>query len=200
MVPLDELKEQHSGSRVRRNLVVAALVLFFVIPGLVFVLQPSSPPDEQVRLPDFELPLLQGGGTLSSDDLDGNPVVLNFFASWCLPCREEAPLLEDTYQEYRARGVRFVGVNLQDTETAGREFVEEFGITYPVVKDYDKVLAEDLGVTIGLPQTFFVDSSGLVSSQRSGEQVGSGQGGTASLGAIDRAELIDQIEALLEEQ
>ena len=200
MVPLDELKEQHDGSKARRNLLLAALVLVLVVPALFFLFQPAEQAPGRTRLPAFELPVLKGSGTLSRDDLAGKPTVLNFFASWCLPCREEAPLLEDTYREYRDRGVRFVGVNLMDTEEAAREFVAEYGVTYPVVKDYDKVLATELDVTIGLPVTFFVTPEGLVSSQKSGEQVGGGPGGTASLGAIERGELIRQVEALLEDE
>lgn len=197
MVPLDELKEHQTGSRMRRNLVVGTLALALVAVALYFLFQPVEKPTGPTRLPEFDLPLLRGNGTLSSADLRGEPTVLNYFASWCPPCREEAPLLEETYREYRDQGVRFVGVNMEDTEEAAREFVDEFGITYPVIKDYDKTLARELGVTIGLPQTFFVTPEGLISSQVSGEQVGGGGGPTVSLGAIERTELIEQIERLL---
>ncbi len=198
MVPLDELEEYSRGSRRRRYLILG-LVVVAAASLLIFVLQPVDENEEPARLPAFELPLLEGKGTLSADDLRGKPAVLNFFASWCVPCREEAPLFERTYKEYKRAGVQFVGVNLEDTEEAARDFVAEFGITYPVVKDYDKVLADELGVTIGLPQTFFVTSDLTVSSQESGERVGGGPGGTVSLGAIESEELHAQIEALLED-
>ena len=199
MVPLDELEEYSRRPRWRRYLVPGVIVLA-AAPALFFLLQPADDTPEIKRLPDFELPLLDGGGTLSSSDLRGRPAVLNFFASWCVPCREEAPLLEKTYKEYKQEGVQFVGVNLEDTEEAARDFVDEFGITYPVIKDYDKVLAEDLGATIGWPQTFFVTSDLRVSSQESGERVGEGPAGTVSLGAIEPEELRTQIESLLEEE
>lgn len=197
MVPLDELKEHHSDSRTRRKVLVGTVIVALVAGAVYFLFQPADEPSGPTRLPGFDLPLLAGNGTLSSDDLRGEPTVLNYFASWCLPCREEAPLLEQTYREYRDEGVRFVGVNMEDTEEAAREFVDEFGITYPVIKDYDKTLARELGVTIGLPQTFFVTPEGLISSQESGEQVGGGSGPIVSLGAIERDELIEQIERLL---
>ena len=198
MVPLDELKEHRPPSRVRRNFLVGVALAAVAAPVLYLLLQPADEPAGPTRLPGFELPLLEGNGTLSDNDLRGEPIVLNYFASWCVPCREEAPLLQETYREYRDEGIRFVGVNMEDTEEAARDFVDEFGVTYPIITDYDKTLARELGVTIGLPQTFFVTAEGLISSQESGEAVGGGNGRTVSLGAIERSELITEIEALLQ--
>src|SRR5688500_5297220 len=76
------------------------------------------------KAPDFSLPLV-GGGRLSSDDLKGGPVVVNFWASWCVPCREEAPILEAKWQEYRDQGVTVLGVNVQDSAGDATEFAEE---------------------------------------------------------------------------
>ena len=198
MVPVDELEDYPRESRLRRNLLIGAVVLAVLVAGF-FLLQPTRESEEPLRLPAFELPLLEGTGILSAADLRGKPVVLNFFASWCLPCRDEAPLLEKTYKEYSGRGVEFVGVNIQDTEENARNFVNEFGITYPVVTDYDKVLADELWKVEGLPQTFFVSADLTVEGQESGQEVDTGSGGAVSLGAIEREELVRQIEALLGE-
>jgi peroxiredoxin len=190
MVPTNELEGFKRSSTARRLAVwaVAALALAAVA---YLVLKPAA--DKEV--PDFDLPLL-GGGTLSSEALRGSPVVMNFFASWCAPCREEAPLLERTWRTYRD-DVRFVGVNIQDTERNARRFVREFGITYPVLRDEDQELARALDV-YGLPQTYFVDDDWKLLTTAERPRVGEGRGEVVQLGAISRRELVEQIEQLLE--
>ncbi len=190
MVPTNELEELHRAPQSRRVLVWAmALVLLGI--ALYFGLQTR----EQTNVPAFSLPLLSNDGELTSSQLRGQPVVLNFFASWCIPCREEAPLLEEMWQRYRDDGVRFVGVNVQDTRANARLFVEEFGITYPVVTDYDQDLAKDLNL-FGLPQTFFITRDWRFSSVQRGEALNE-TSGTQVLGAISERELRREIERLL---
>ena len=190
MVPpeeLDEAKKPKLGW-ILGGLAAAIALALFVVPA-----------EQPETVPDFELPLLLTDDVLSSESLRGHPVVLNFWASWCAPCREEAPLLEQTYQRFRDQGVRFVGVNIRDQEPNARRFVEDFGITFPVVRDEDQELARGLDV-YGLPQTFFIDADGRLASTTEAEgQEGTGQGGTIVLGAVDERELIEQIEQLLEE-
>jgi thiol-disulfide isomerase/thioredoxin len=152
---------------------------------------------ESRRGPEFELGLLSGG-TLSSADLEGSPVVLNVWASWCTPCREEAPVFERLWREYEDEGVRFVGVNTQDTEEGALDFVKDFGMTYPVVFDREQELVEQLDL-VGLPQTFFLDSDYEFEASSSQEQVGTGRG-TVVLGAMGEKELRDRIEGLLEDE
>ena len=125
----------------------------------------------------------------------GGYLALNFFASWCIPCRDEARVLEAGWRAHRDRGVRFVGVNIQDTRSNARRFVREFGITYPVVSDYRRTLADALGV-YGLPQTFFVDAGWRIASHEAGDETGR-RAGTTTLGAITRAELERNIASLL---
>jgi cytochrome c biogenesis protein CcmG/thiol:disulfide interchange protein DsbE len=109
--------------------------------------------------PDFELELLSGEGTLRLSDLRGKVVVLNFWASWCSPCRLEAPDLQAAWVDYRDLGVRFLGADELDDRFAARGFVEEFGITYPSVFDPSGSLADDFGF-IGLPATYVIDERG----------------------------------------
>lgn len=96
------------------------------------------------------------GRTLALEELRGKAVFLNFWASWCPPCRTEAGLLEAAWQKYRDQGVGFVGVNIQDEEESARTFIREFGITYPNGLDRGARIAIGYGVW-GLPETFFID-------------------------------------------
>ncbi len=109
--------------------------------------------------PDFELPLLGEDGSLRLSDLRGDVVILNFWASWCSPCRIEAPDLQAVWQDYRERGVQFVGVDELDDKFAAQGFVREFAITYPSVFDPSGSLADDYGF-IGLPATYVIDRRG----------------------------------------
>jgi len=110
--------------------------------------------------PDFSLTLFDGR-TVRLSDFRGKVVFLNFWASWCPPCRVEAPLLEQSWQRYKGQGVVFLGVDIQDTEEAARRFIQEFGITYMNGRDPKNRIAIDYGV-YGIPETFFIDRDGQI--------------------------------------
>jgi cytochrome c biogenesis protein CcmG/thiol:disulfide interchange protein DsbE len=110
--------------------------------------------------PPFTLPLFDGGA-VSLEGLRGQVVFLNFWASWCVPCREEARTLEAAWLKYRDRGVAFVGVDIQDREEDGRAFLREFGVTYPNARDAAGTAAIDYGVW-GIPETFVIDRAGRI--------------------------------------
>jgi cytochrome c biogenesis protein CcmG/thiol:disulfide interchange protein DsbE len=100
------------------------------------------------------------GDQISLDGMRGRPLVINFWASWCGPCRQEAPVLSDSARAH-APQVAFLGVNVRDSESAARSFVRETGPTYPV----GEVVAGSAGaygLGTGLPETFFVDGRGVV--------------------------------------
>jgi cytochrome c biogenesis protein CcmG/thiol:disulfide interchange protein DsbE len=127
-------------------------------PGFALeVLQPGSPGARPARRLDAAV----ADGELSLHELRGSPVVLNFWASWCPPCREEAPRLERRWRASRAHGVVVLGLDMQDLTGDAREFMREFGISYPNVRDPGDEVARDWGVT-GLPETFFVSARGRV--------------------------------------
>jgi len=111
--------------------------------------------------PEFTLPRLDAEGTLSLSSLRGQVVVVNFWASWCVPCRDEAPALETTWRRYRDRGVVFVGVNVQDLIPQALKFLAQTKPTYPNVRDKDNSVYRAYGLT-GVPETFFVDREGRI--------------------------------------
>jgi cytochrome c biogenesis protein CcmG/thiol:disulfide interchange protein DsbE len=98
--------------------------------------------------------------------LRGKPLVLNFWATWCPPCRWEMPDLERAYRQYRGRGVQFLAVALDDADEV-RAFVKENKITLPVAVDEDRVLARDYGVA-NIPTTYFLNSDGTVAHKQVG--------------------------------
>lgn len=120
---------------------------------------------EQPLAPDFTLPRLDTEGTLSLSDLRGKGVVINFWASWCVPCKEEAPVLEAAWLEHRDEGLVMLGVDFNDLRSDALAFMEEVGVTYPVVYDRDGSLVAKFGAT-GVPETFFVDRQGRLVGKR----------------------------------
>jgi thiol-disulfide isomerase/thioredoxin len=107
--------------------------------------------------PDFTLPLFSGG-TLSLHSLKGKPVVLNFWTSWCVPCREETPLLVRLHKTYGPRGIASVGVEVEDDARAAREFLQQGHVDYPVVRSADDGLIDAYAVP-GIPTTVFIGSN-----------------------------------------
>jgi len=148
----------------RRPLLRLTLVL---VPALVFLgvvgaatLSRADPPQPGDPAPAFEAPLLDGSGTLALEQLRGRPVVLNFWASWCEPCEDEAPLLADAHDRYGDE-IAFVGVNIKDALSDARAFDTRFALEYPDVRDESGKIFRDYGLT-GQPETFFIDRSGNI--------------------------------------
>lgn len=108
-----------------------------------------------------ELEPLLADDRLSSAELRGTPFVLNLWASWCIPCREEAPILADGWREHGPRGVLYLGLNMQDVTDDALDFIEEFDVRYPNIREPDNATARAYGAT-GIPETYFVSPSGRV--------------------------------------
>jgi cytochrome c biogenesis protein CcmG/thiol:disulfide interchange protein DsbE len=104
---------------------------------------------------------LFGGRTLALEALRGKVVMIDFWASWCPPCRQEAPVLAQVYEEYKGKGVEFVGVDIWDSRSEALKFIDRYGVTYPSGLDGKGIIAIDYGVS-GIPEKYFIDRNGLL--------------------------------------
>ncbi len=141
---------------------VSAAVGLALLALLAFAFfSPSGGRPAQGELaPDFALTLFDGA-EISLSELRGQVVVLNFWASWCSPCREEAPALQAIWETYQNEGVILLGVSYKDAEDVSRAFVQEFGLTYPNGPDPRGRIGRAYGVT-AVPETFIIDAEGKV--------------------------------------
>jgi cytochrome c biogenesis protein CcmG/thiol:disulfide interchange protein DsbE len=118
--------------------------------------------------PAFDLERLDQPGQLNLESLRGKAVVLNFWASWCLPCKKEAPLLEAAWKKWRPKGVVVVGLDANDFKSDARGFAHRYDLSYPIVHDGPGRLLDDYGLE-GFPETFFVRPDGRLASWSQGE-------------------------------
>jgi len=111
--------------------------------------------------PLFTLPRLQGDGEIALASFDGQVVVLNFWASWCIPCKREAERFQAVWEQYGREGLVVLGVDTLDFDADGRRFLERYGVTYPNVHDGRGTVFEDYG-GVPLPKTFFIKDGKIV--------------------------------------
>lgn len=149
-------------------------VSFTLFPALLFVVvlvggmalkgEALEPGD---TVPSVEAPSLDGDATLALEELRGRPVLVNFWASWCVPCEAEARFLEAAHEEYGGE-VEFVGVNVKDARSDALEFVETYDVSYAQVRDENLQWYDAFGLT-GQPETFLIDADGEVVEHVTGE-------------------------------
>jgi cytochrome c biogenesis protein CcmG, thiol:disulfide interchange protein DsbE len=166
-----------------RFVAIAVVVLFVAL--LAYGLTKSAPDDsidqrlrsrKNAPAPGFSLEVLEPGvlpvrlgkvkplfadGHLSLKELRGTPVVLNFWASWCNPCREEAPRLQKGWERWGKRDVLLLGLDMQDIRSDARDFLRDFDITYPTIRDPGKEVSRRYGAT-GIPETYFISAKSKV--------------------------------------
>jgi cytochrome c biogenesis protein CcmG/thiol:disulfide interchange protein DsbE len=149
---------------------LGAVVLVVALLGLlVWKVASDNGPDARVGkpVPHFDLPALEGDDRVTVAEYLGKPMVINFWATWCGPCREEAPLLEQASRKYGDRGVVFIGVDIRDFTGDAKKFVAKYGVSYAIGYDGPAKLWEPWGIT-GLPETFFVGRDGTIVEHRIG--------------------------------
>jgi cytochrome c biogenesis protein CcmG, thiol:disulfide interchange protein DsbE len=164
-------------NRRRRRILIFCVVSLFNVGLLTFLVTqlltpaPKSASDPLVGhpAPNFSLATLgssTGKSVLSLSDFKGKPVVLNFWASWCAPCKEELPLLESTWKRMQAQGkdVIFLGIDFQESKSDAANFLQTYGITYPTVLDATGSVASKYSIA-SLPDTIFIDRNGTVLSK-----------------------------------
>ena len=120
----------------------------------------QKPVESRPALP-FSLTTLDGNDTLILEDYRGKVVMLDFWSSWCPPCRVEAPVLSQVYRDYSELPVEFIGIAIWDENQAIASFAREFNVPYPLVVDDNGRVALDYGVT-GIPEKFFIDRQGIL--------------------------------------
>lgn len=115
----------------------------------------------------FTLDRLDGTGKVALADHAGKVVVLNFFASWCIPCKEENPALVRVWERYRSSDVVVIGILFQDSLDSGRRYVRDNGVTWPTATDEDGRIAFAYGVR-GIPETYFIGPDGIIAGRHKG--------------------------------
>lgn len=146
-------------------IVLAGLLIYGGSPGgadplgivderAVVVTDPSA-------APPITLPSLEGDRSIAAPDPDATATVVNFWASWCKPCRDEAPDLQATFERYRSRGVAFIGINERDNRASALQFASQVGFTFPSGFDPDGRLAFGYQL-VGMPTTVVIDREGEI--------------------------------------
>jgi thiol-disulfide isomerase/thioredoxin len=167
---MTSIAESSPASR-RAALLWLLLALVILVAGAAWVWASRVPADTLAALrapapavnhpaPDFTAPLLTGEN-FSLSSAQGTPVVLNYWATWCGPCRAEMPAIQKAAENYGER-VHFVAVNQGEKPNIIAPFVEEFGLTFPIALDPDQAVGGDLYNVKGMPTTFFIDAEGTV--------------------------------------
>jgi cytochrome c biogenesis protein CcmG, thiol:disulfide interchange protein DsbE len=156
---------------------IAAICGLAALVGLLAYGLSSNEPDRGIEralahgqrkaAPRMELGRLSGGGSESLADYRGKVVVLNFWASWCDPCRRESPLLERWHRRLTGRGGTVLGVDVLDVTSDARAFVREYGLSYPMLRDGGGDSLQNFGV-VAYPETFVIDRRGRIAATRRG--------------------------------
>ena len=116
--------------------------------------------------PDFQLQDFEGQ-TVTLSNLRGNPVILNFWASWCGPCKHEMPFLQQIYEDWQSRGVILLSINLGESHSKATQYMESNDLSFPVLLDTDGEVSSFYNI-VGIPTTFFIDVNGVIQAKKLG--------------------------------
>jgi cytochrome c biogenesis protein CcmG, thiol:disulfide interchange protein DsbE len=152
--------KQQRAVMIWRTLIIAVALIFVGLLAWRLIQTNTSEHRADGTAPDLEFTTFEGE-TIRLADLRGKGVVLNFWASWCDPCREEADLLEQNWRREEANGIIFLGLDYLDQEPAAKAYLAEFDVTYPNGPDLRSQVARRYGIK-GVPETFFIDPEGKI--------------------------------------
>lgn len=153
-------KAANSGLSLGSIMLIVGVMAVVIVVALQLSNQNQTQPIPGQPAPSFEMVTFDGD-PLTLDGLAGQVVVVNFWGSWCAPCRDEAPDFQAIYEDFADRGVVIVGVNWLDVDGDALEFLDEFGITYPNAPDIAERVANAYNID-GAPETFIIGRDGIV--------------------------------------
>lgn len=144
----------------------AAVITILAVLAWGLINTNASRPEVGQSAPTFDVEFFDGyewdtRPVANLEDMRGHPVVLNFWASWCVECRYETDVLEQAWLKYREDGVVFLGVAYADVEPNSIAYMKEFGVTFPHAPDLGTDISQDYEIT-GVPETFFIDKDGVI--------------------------------------
>ena len=148
--------------RIRIMILVLLLVSGLAIAGCSSGTTPGQAPRVGNMAPDFQLPDLEGR-TVSLSDFHGMPVLLNFWATWCGPCRAEMPFIQDVFEDkkFSEKGLVILAVNLGESRSKVEQFMETYGLSFEVLLDTSQDVGQAYNIR-GIPTTFFIDKDGII--------------------------------------
>ena len=177
----------------------SGMIFFIAILGLFAtllllgwtIMQKGAPPLASGNAPEFEMPSFEGK-VYKLSELRGRPVIINFWASWCIQCRDEAADLQAAWAKYRDQGLIVLGVDYVDTESEAKKYMAEFKITYPNGPDIGTRISKAYRIT-GVPETYFITREGklLTGNDSTGRAFGNW------IGPIPSSALQERIQKLL---
>lgn len=152
--------------------IIAILIIVALTMGALGIVSPKSyAASEMPEAKKFTLSTLDGEKEVSLEDFAGKAVVINFWATWCGPCREEMPLLQKEWEKYQKKDIEFIGIDVMDDKNLAAALTKEMGITYINLHDASGEISNKYGV-IALPATFFINKEGLVAIKNYGPFLG----------------------------
>ncbi|RDW22014.1 thiol-disulfide oxidoreductase ResA [Oceanobacillus chungangensis] len=165
---LDQIKEKKKKKK-RNRLVFRTSILVVLLAAVVFALVSNLKADNTIyragdEAPDFKLQQISNNNELESvqlSDFKGKGVMLNFWGTWCEPCKAEMPYMQSLYPEYHDKGIEILAVSLDNTELAVDRFIDEYDLTFPVPFDSTSEV-EDLYKVGPIPSTFFINPEGKI--------------------------------------